>query len=54
MSDIIVDFIVEIDHFDGGESGVGAFVSDFDAGAIDGLIDGIGGDDAISDGDLRL
>jgi hypothetical protein len=36
----------KVDHFDGGGGGFGAFVAAFAAGAVDGLLDGVAGQDA--------
>ena len=41
----------EIRHFDGGESRLKALVSTFGSGAIDGLLQGVGGKDGEGNGD---
>ncbi len=42
------------DHFDGGDGGFEAFVAGFDAGAVEGLLEGLAGEDAEGMGDAGL
>ena len=54
LLNIVIDVSEKIGHFDRGKRRISAFVADFYAGAVDGLIDGIGRYNAVCDGNIRL
>src|ERR1041385_2255358 len=48
------DGLAERGHLDGGERGFGALVAALQAGAVDGLLEGVAGEDAVGVGDAGL
>ena len=48
------EFALDGDHFDGGDGGFEAFVAGFEAGAVEGLLEGFAGEDAEGVGDAGL
>src|SRR4051812_35299348 len=48
-----VEGVLERDHLDGAQGGIPALVARLRAGALDGLLDAVGGEHAERDGDAR-